>query len=122
MDNNVLNSDIRLVGGKNSRHLEYELKVRNKTNDNIVTVRKSKKGGSTYSNALLDLIYMIGKFDPYFWDKLVADKDFPKMIEQMQDAYARKANGGGWSPEQVKELEEYKKKLKSLALKKLLLY
>lgn len=111
MDNNVLDSDIRLVNGKNTRHLEYELKVRNKTNNNIVSVRKSKKGGSTYSNALLDLIYMIGKFDPYFWDKLVADKDFPKMVNQMQEAYSRKNMEIGWSPEQVKELEEYRKKI-----------
>jgi len=81
---------------------------RSSSNDNKKT---GKKGGSTYSNALLDLIYLVGKFDPYFWDKLVADKDFPKMVQQMQEAYARKSTEPGWSPDRVKELEDHRKKL-----------
>lgn len=119
--NETLNVDIESIVKKKSlekdssiqaRSIKYDFKVSG-ANKNISMQRRSKKGGSTYSNALLDLIYMIGKIDPYFWDKLVKDKQFPEMVSQMQEAYSRQSMEPGWSPEQVKQLEEYAEKRKS---------
>lgn len=107
MDNKV-DTLIEVVSGKKSRHFNYEYRVINGTERKVLSVRHSKKGGATFGKALYDLVYLAGKIDPYWMDKLVNDKDFPIVLEIMQEAY-KKNKFSGWSPETVKELKEYKK-------------
>lgn len=98
------------VSGKKSRHFNYEYKVLGKKERNIISVRHSKKGGATFSKALYDLVYLAGKIDPYWMDKLVQDKEFPIVLEMMQEAY-KKNKFIGWSPETVKELKKHAKEV-----------
>lgn len=106
-----VDTDISVVSGKKSRHFTYEYKVHSGKERSIIGVRHSKKGGATFSKALYDLIYLIGKIDPYFMDKLVNDKEFPIVLKIMQDAY-NKNKLTGWSPSVVSDLKQYEKELK----------
>lgn len=108
-----VDTNISVVSGKKSRHFTYEYKVHSGKERSIIGVRHSKKGGATFSKAFYDLIYLIGKIDPYWMDKLVNDKEFPIVLKMMQEAYNRNKLTG-WSKETVQELKEYKKESKKI--------
>lgn len=115
----VSSSDISFVKGKERKPIHYELKSINGKTRQVLSIRRSKKGGSHYSKAFLDLIYLAGKLDQFWLDKLVLDKEFPLFLEQMREAYERSGIiRDGWSPEQIKELEEYAKKKQTRSEKK----
>lgn len=107
----VSDSTISFVKGKTKKPIHYEFKSVNGKTREVLSIRRSKKGGSHYSDAFLDLIYLAGTIDPFWLDKLVLDKDFPLFLEQMRESYERTGFiKDGWSPEQIKKLEEYAKK------------
>lgn len=112
MDNKY-NSEviINAISGKKSRHFNYEYKIKDGKDKYIIGIRHSKKGGSTLSRALYDLIFLAGKIDEYWLERLVNDKDFPIILKAMQDAY-NKRNPIGWSPDVIKELKDYQKEVK----------
>ncbi len=108
MNKYQVDTAIEAVSGKKSRHFNYEYRVHKGIEMSTITVRHSKKGGATFSKALYDLIYLAGKIDPYWMDKLVNDKEFPIILKTMQEAY-EKNKLSGWSPKIVQDLKEYKK-------------
>lgn len=110
MSDIIIDTNVGFVKGKTKKPIQYEFKTINGKTKEILSIRRSKKSGSHYSNAFLDLVYLAGKLDPYWMDKLVMDKDFPLFLEQMRISYEKSTVfREGWSPETIKELEEYAK-------------
>jgi len=113
MTDDILNVNMTYVHGKKKLPVLYEhRRVKGKERQTL-NVRMSKKGGSSYSNMFLDLVYLVGKIDPDWMDKLVNDKEFFVFLEQMNNAYVNSNKHlfhEGWSNETVKELLTYKEK------------
>lgn len=108
MSENTVHTNIEVLKEKTNKPVHYEYKAVNGKMKTVMGVRKSKKGGSAYSNAFLDLVYLAGRMDPFWMDKLVKDKDFPLFLQQMREAYEKSGIiREGWSPDKIKELEEY---------------